>query len=108
VSQAVELLESTTNRKLELGIIALSGAGVFLDGYDLFILSIALILLKPYFDLSAPQISALSSAALLGAVFGSVLFGNAADKLGRKTAISFGPSFLCSFCGGLRFFAEPF
>ena len=66
-------------------VLALSGAGVFMDGYDLFIISVALLLIKPYFHTSPLEVSAISSSAILGAVFGAVIFGNLADRLGRKT-----------------------
>lgn len=65
-------------------VLALSGAGVFMDGYDLFIISVALLLIAPAFHATTLDISAISSAALFGAVFGAVLFGNLADRLGRK------------------------
>ncbi|HZW56835.1 MAG TPA: MFS transporter [Nitrososphaerales archaeon] len=66
-------------------VLALSGAGVFMDGYDLFIISVALLQIRPEFSTTAVEISAISSSAILGAVFGAVIFGNLADRLGRKT-----------------------
>lgn len=65
-------------------VLALSGAGVFMDGYDLFIISVALLLIRPAFGASSVEIAEISSAALLGAVFGAIVFGNLADRLGRK------------------------
>ena len=56
-----------------------------MDGYDLFIISVALLLINPYFNTSALDVSAISSSAILGAVFGAVIFGNLADRIGRKT-----------------------
>jgi len=84
LSEYVQTVERSKPTGFQLKIILLAGAGVFLDGYDLFIISIALILLKSYFNMSNAEISALSSAALIGAVVGSVYFGNIADRLGRK------------------------
>ncbi|MDG6964791.1 MAG: MFS transporter [Nitrososphaerota archaeon] len=63
-------------------VLVLSGAGVFMDGYDLFIIGVA-ILFIPYIS-GAFDTALITSAALLGAVFGAVLFGNLADRLGRK------------------------
>ena len=77
-------IESGEVSRQHLKVLALSGAGVFMDGYDLFIISVALLLIVPYFKATAFEISAISSAALLGAVFGAVFFGNLADRLGRK------------------------
>jgi Arabinose efflux permease len=81
----LSLSEGEGKRGFRLKIILLGGAGVFLDGYDLFIVSIALILLKPYFRLGSFELSMVGSAALIGATLGAVVFGNIADKLGRKT-----------------------
>jgi len=85
LSDMLSLSESEGKRGFRLKIILLGGAGVFLDGYDLFIVSIALILLKPYFRLGSFELSMVGSAALIGATLGAVVFGNIADKLGRKT-----------------------
>ncbi len=85
MSDMLSLSEGEGKRGFRLKIILLGGAGVFLDGYDLFIVSIALILLKPYFRLGSFELSMVGSAALIGATLGAVVFGNIADKLGRKT-----------------------
>ena len=74
-------IESGRISRGHLKVLALSGAGVFMDGYDLFIISVALLLI-PFND-SRLATAEISSAALLGAVFGAVFFGNMADRLGR-------------------------
>ncbi len=56
-----------------------------MDGYDLFIISVALLQINPYFHTTQLESSAVASSAILGAVFGAVFFGNLADRLGRKT-----------------------
>ncbi len=58
--------------------------GVFTDSYDLFILGVALTLLKPIWHLSPFQVSMLGSASLLSAAVGAVTFGRLADLFGRK------------------------
>jgi len=55
-----------------------------MDGYDLFVISVALLLIKPYFNTNPIEVSAISSSAIFGAVFGAIVFGNLADRLGRK------------------------
>jgi predicted phosphate transport protein (TIGR00153 family) len=77
-------IESGTFSKSHLKVLALSGAGVFMDGYDLFIISVALLLITPAFGATTLDVAEVSSAALLGAVFGATIFGNLADRLGRK------------------------
>ncbi|MHB8567242.1 MAG: MFS transporter [Nitrososphaerales archaeon] len=80
----IDQIESGKMTRSHLRVLALSGAGVFMDGYDLFIISVALLLIEPYFHTGIAEVSAISSSALLGAVFGAVIFGNLADRLGRK------------------------
>ena len=75
-------IESGRVSKSHLKVLALSGAGVFLDGYDLFIIAVAVLYIP--FDTNKFDTALITSAALLGAVFGAVFFGNLADRLGRK------------------------
>jgi predicted phosphate transport protein (TIGR00153 family) len=84
-SEIVTQIETSKTTRSHLRVLALSGAGVFMDGYDLFIISVALIPIRVAFHTTPLDISAISSAAILGAVFGAVIFGNLADRLGRKT-----------------------
>jgi len=72
-------------------VTSLSAAGVFLDGYDLFIISVALIFVESQNWLSSSpsmksiQLGLLSSSALLGMFVGAMLVGSYADKIGRRT-----------------------
>ena len=61
-----------------------AGLGIFLDGYDISIIAIVLILLKPQWHLGALQTGLLGGAALAGAFAGSLLGGSLADRFGRK------------------------
>lgn len=81
----IEQIESGKTTRSHYRVLALSGAGVFMDGYDLFIISVALLLIKPYFLTSALEVSLIASSAIFGAVVGAVIFGNLADRVGRKT-----------------------
>jgi MFS transporter, PHS family, inorganic phosphate transporter len=65
-------------------IMFVSGMGFFTDAYDLFIIGVALTLLKPIWNLSAFEVSVLGSSSLLAAAVGAVIFGRVADVLGRK------------------------
>ncbi|MDA8201165.1 MAG: MFS transporter [Chloroflexi bacterium] len=61
-----------------------SGMGFFTDAYDLFIIGVALTLVKAEWHLSTSEATLASSVALLGAVVGAFVFGRLADLLGRK------------------------
>ncbi len=81
-SSLIEQLESSRVSRSTIKVLALSGAGVFMDGYDLFIIGVAVLFIP--FNTSKFDTALITSAALLGAVFGAVFFGNLADRLGRK------------------------
>jgi MFS family permease len=57
--------------------------GFFTDAYDLFIIGVALVLIKGEWHLSAVQTSFLGSATLLATLVGALFFGRVADILGR-------------------------
>ena len=60
---------------------------ILFDGYDLAINGVALPLLMQEWGLTAVQAGMLASTALAGMMFGAMLFGTLADKIGRKKVI---------------------
>ena len=60
---------------------------VIFDGYDLAINGVALPLLMQEWNMTAVQAGMLASTALAGMMFGAMLFGMLADKIGRKNVI---------------------
>ncbi|MBN2734667.1 MAG: MFS transporter [Methanomicrobiaceae archaeon] len=62
----------------------LSSMGIFLDGFDLFIISIALPLIIAQFSPSPVMTGAIAAAAVLGSVFGAAFGGKLTDMWGRK------------------------
>jgi MFS family permease len=58
--------------------------GFFTDSYDLNVISTALLLLKPEYNLSAGQVGLIGSTALIASFVGAVLFGRVGDLVGRK------------------------
>ncbi len=62
-----------------------SAMGFFTSAYDLFIIGTALVLIKDEWHLSAQQIGLIGSISLIATFFGAFIFGNLADRLGRKS-----------------------
>ena len=62
----------------------LSAGGVALDGFDLFIMGVALPLILDSFSGPAWQTGLIASAAIIGAIFGALFGGNLTDRFGRK------------------------
>eukprot|EP00971_Amphidinium_carterae_P310688 6173646-Amphidinium_carterae.2 len=72
----------------ELQRVAIAGTGFLADAYDLYIIGqVQTVLFSEYpVDENDQEHfkSLLSSAALVGAIFGQLIFGSLADWLGRK------------------------
>ena len=60
---------------------------ILFDGYDLAINGVVLPLLMVEWGLTAMQAGMLASTALAGMMFGAMIFGSLADKIGRKKVI---------------------
>jgi MFS transporter, putative metabolite transport protein len=58
--------------------------GEFVDGYDLLVMGAALLYLTPAFGLTDGQTGLLAAITFIGAALGVVLFGELADRLGRR------------------------
>jgi len=63
--------------------------GAFLDGYDLIIISGALLFLRPQLHMSAATVGWVSSIAFAGMVAGALFFGRLTDRIGRNVAFAF-------------------
>jgi MFS family permease len=64
----------------------LASGGTLIDGLSIFSLGVAMPLITSQFSLSALMVGLIGSALVLGAVFGAVIGGPAADRFGRKPA----------------------
>jgi putative MFS transporter len=60
------------------------GLGEFVDGYDLIVISGALLQLQLRFHMSKGDVGWLSAAAFFGSAVGAVCFGDLTDRLGRR------------------------
>lgn len=63
---------------------ALSAGLIALDGFDFFIIGVALPFLQRDFELSSTEIGAVAVAAVAGALIGSLTLGPVTDKIGRQ------------------------
>ena len=62
----------------------LSAMGIFLDGFDLFVMSIALPLITLQFSATPLEQGVVGAAAIAGAIFGALIGGRLCDRFGRK------------------------
>jgi MFS transporter, putative metabolite transport protein len=62
----------------------LSSMGIFLDGFDLFVMSVALPLIVVQFSPSPLALGAVGAASIVGAIFGALIGGRLCDRFGRK------------------------
>jgi len=79
-------LEGAKLSMSHIKIMLIAGSSFFTDAYDLFVIGVVLLILKPIFSLNAIQLGMLASAALFGAVIGPTLFGFIGDRYGRRYA----------------------
>src|SRR5262249_28137641 len=79
-------LESASMGRGEYWNWFLASGGTLIDGLSIFSLGVAMPLITSRFSLSALMIGLIGSALVLGAVFGAVIGGPAADRFGRKPA----------------------
>src|ERR1700744_2208171 len=77
-------LDETPLTKTQRKVWILSAMGVLLDGFDFFIIGVALPLLAPDFRMSDTTKGLVAVAAVAGAFLGALAFGHIADRVGRK------------------------
>lgn len=73
--------------------------GIFLDGFDLFIIAVAIPLIAVAFHCTATQLGLIGASAPIGCIFGALLFGRLTDKLGRKVILLIDLVFFVVFAG---------
>lgn len=77
-------LEQDRLAKGQRRLLMLSVGGVFLDGYDITIISLGLLQLKGQFHMNSFETGFVASAILLGNFVGALFFGRLADRVGRR------------------------
>jgi len=80
-----ELMDASEVTHLHLKIWLLSAMGVFLDGFDFFVVGIALTLIIADLNPSPFMIGVMSAAAVFGSMFGAIIGGWLTDRWGRKS-----------------------
>ena len=69
-------------------VMCLCALLLIFDGYDLFIYGVVLPVIMQEWGLTPMQAGALGSYALFGMMFGALIFGTLADRIGRKKGIA--------------------
>ncbi|MFN7011375.1 MAG: MFS transporter [Allorhizobium sp.] len=83
-----EAIDSGRFGRFQWIILGLCGLLLIVDGYDVFVAGTVLPKLIAEWGLSKPQAGALQAWALFGMMFGALIFGPLADKIGRKKGIA--------------------
>ncbi len=87
-------------------ILGMSWAGWLFDFYDLMLFSFLLVPIKKTLGLGEASLALLLGASLGATALGGILFGNLADRFGRKTVLSWTilvyslGTFMCGFARG--------
>lgn len=104
-SSIAEEMDRIKMSKFHYKMLLLSAAGVFLDGYDLFIISVVLLFIKPIWVNTLPPderglvMGLIAASALIGMFVGALTLGHYTDKIGRKTMYVIDLLFFVVFAG---------
>lgn len=83
-----EAIDTARFGSFQWTVVVLCALLLIADGYDVFIAGTVLPTLIKEWGLSKPQAGALQAWALFGMMFGALIFGPLADKIGRKKGIA--------------------
>lgn len=112
-----EVIAKSKFSRFHLGLLLWSFFIISFDGYDLVVYGTVVPTLIEKWHLSPVEAGAIGTYGLFGMMFGAILFGTLADRIGRKSVISITLilfslfTFLCGFANTptvfstLRFFA---
>ncbi|WP_040810159.1 MFS transporter [Nocardia concava] len=81
---AFSVLDSAELAAFHRKVTVLSAAGMFLDGYDITVIAVALPTVTKQWHMSSFMTGAVSAAAVIGMFVGALVFGRLTDRLGRK------------------------
>jgi MFS family permease len=81
-------LETAPVTRTHKRLWVLASLGIFLDGFDLFILGIALPLIREDWGINNWEAGLLASSAVLGAIVGASVIGRLTDRIGRRVVFA--------------------
>src|SRR5690606_20896353 len=83
-----EVIDGARFNRFHWLIMGLCALLLIFDGYDLFIYGVVLPVIMEEWGLTPLEAGALGSYALFGMMFGALVFGTLADRIGRKKGIT--------------------
>lgn len=83
-----DFIDQTRFGGFQWTVVVICALLLIVDGYDVFIYGTVLPALMVEWDLTPTQAGTLASWALFGMMFGALIFGPLADKIGRKTGVT--------------------
>jgi MFS family permease len=85
ITSFAQAMDTARMSPLHWKVFVFAALGIFMDGYDFFIVAAALPLIQAYWHPSPVQMGSIGAAATVGAVFGGAILGRFADVWGRRT-----------------------
>ncbi|GAA2237899.1 MFS transporter [Herbiconiux moechotypicola] len=80
------LIDDTRFGRAHRRVWLLSSLGIMLDGFDFFIMGVAIPLIAAEWSTTPLETGLISSAAIVGAIVGAAVMGPLSDRIGRKLA----------------------
>lgn len=84
VTSFAQAMDSCCMGRLHWKVFVFAALGIFMDGYDFFIIAAALPLIQEYWHPAPAVLGLIGAAATVGAVAGGALLGRYADIWGRR------------------------
>lgn len=82
-----EAIDKSSFGRFQWMVVVLCGTLLVVDGYDVFVAGTVLPTLIEEWGLTKPQAGALQAWALFGMMFGALILGPLADRIGRKKGV---------------------